>query len=305
MVEKRISDEIFEDIRNIAPHKSCCQKAYLCGLLYNCRRNTDGKGFTAFFRRREEAQRAAEIINTRFFCETDTSLTPSSRGGHKGFGVAFYSKALAKFFNDVDEKKSDSIQELLGFRCPRCEASFMRGVFLSCASVSQPKDGYRLEFSFENDRRSLAVARLLERSVSAAGRTKRGERYILYYRSNVKIADFFYYVEALNAGFMIADVSIERNMRNIANRATNCVTHNISRSVNASKKQIDAVNYIIEKEKTALLDDDLRATAYMRIENPDASLSELAAMHEPPITKSGVNGRLAKIIRIAEELKNQ
>ena len=98
-------------------------------------------------------------------------------------------------------------------------------------------------------------------------------------------------------------MSIERAIRNNENRATNCVTHNISRSVAATQKQLEAVNFLISQQKTALLDDELHITALLRLENDSASLSELAALHDPPITKSGVNGRLNRIIAVAEDVK--
>lgn len=304
MEEKNnLADNIFSEIRSIMPSKSCCQKAHLCGLLYNCRKNLDTKGYTAFFRREQDAIRAAEIINTRFSGGVVAYPTPASRGGHRGFDVPFYSKALSAVFADIDNKRTRNAREAIGFRCDECEANFMRGVFLSCVSTSQPKNGYRLEFSIENNERADAIAALLDESVAAAGRTQRGNKTVLYYRSNVKISDLLYTVGALHTGFEVTDMSIERAIRNNENRATNCVAHNISRSVDATRKQIDAIKFIIEKEKTALLDEELQMTARLRIENDSASLAELAALHEPPITKSGVNGRLKKILVIAEELK--
>ena len=102
----------------------------------------------------------------------------------------------------------------------------------------------------------------------------------------------------------MTNVSIERDIRNNENRATNCVTRNISRSVGATIKQVEAIKYLLENDKIALLGDELEYTARLRIENDSASLSELAALHEPPISKSGLNSRLSKILAIAERHKN-
>ena len=297
--KQTLSENIFAEIREIHPVKSCCQKAHLCGLLFNCRKNVGTKGYTAFFRREQDALRACEIINSRFSVGEDTHPTSSSRGGHRGFDLPFRSKALATVFADIDDKRMGGEEDPIGFRCAECESNFMRGVFLSSASVSQPKNGYRLEFSFENGERADVTARMLSRSVADAGRTERGNKTVLYYRSNIKISYLLHSLGALNTGFDVANISI----RNNENRATNCVTRNISRSVEASRKQVEAVNFLIEKQKMALLDDELQVTARLRIENDSASLAELAAMHNPPITKSGVNGRLSKIVTIADEVK--
>ena len=298
-----VAESIFEEIRGIAPQKSCCQKAHLCGLVYNCRIDADGKTFIAFFRRETDALRAADIINHRFGGRAVPE--DATRGGHKGYEVCFNSKALSMVFCDIDGKRVDNASDAVGFRCPECEASFMRGVFLSSASVIQPKNGYRLEISLENSARADIVSDVLSNTVASVGRTERSGRTVLYYRSNVKISDLLYRLGALSTGFELANISIERAIRNNENRATNCVAHNISRSVGASRKHVDAINYIMEREKMALLDDELQVTARLRVENPSVSLSELAALHNPPITKSGVNSRLTKILLVADELKDK
>ncbi len=47
----------------------------------------------------------------------------------------------------------------------------------------------------------------------------------------------------------------------------------------------------------------MREIAELRLQYPDVSLKELGEMLVPPISKSGVNHRLRKIDRIAEDIK--
>ena len=300
---QRLSDRIAEEIRGIAPAKSCCQKAYLCGLIYNCRPLEIGKGYTAFFKSERDVIKVVEILDSRFFGGERSVIEESARGGHRGFSVPVRSKALMGVFLDIDGEKKKDLESAVGFRCAECKKNFIRGAFLSTAVVSEPKNGYRLEFSMENEQRAYMLSELLSSVVDSPARTQRNGRHILYYRSNVKISDLLYALDVLECGFVVANMSIERAIRNNENRATNCVTHNISRSVEATRKQTEAVNFLMTHQKMALLDDELQVTARLRIENDSVSLSELAALHNPPITKSGVNGRLRKIIKIAEEAK--
>ena len=302
---QRLSDKITDEIRNILPSKSCCQKAHICGLIYNCRTCTEGKGYVAFFRREEDANRARDILDSRFSIGEKTVVENSTRGGHRGFSIDIKSKALTGVFLDIDGEKKRDLESAVGFRCAECKKNFIRGVFLSIAVVSEPRNGYRLELPIENEQRCSMLSELLSTVCDAPAKAQRRERSLLYYRSNVKISDLLYAIDALECGFEIANMSIERAIRNNENRATNCVTHNISRSVEATRKQTEAVSFIIEHQKMALLDDELQVTARLRIENDSASLSELAALHNPPITKSGVNGRLRKIIAVAEEVKKE
>ena len=300
---KGLSRKILEELRAFSPIKSCCQKAYLCGLIYNCRASEESRGYVAFLRREEEAQRVKAIMDKHFSGKEEAVLDTCARGGHKGFSIAIRSKALIGVFLDIDGGKKSDLDSAVGFRCPECKKNFLRGAFLSAAVVSEPKNGYRLEFSIENEQRCNMLSALISSMSGAPAMTQRNGRYILYYRSNVKISDLLYALDLLECGFDVANMSIERAIRNNENRATNCVTHNISRSVAATQKQLEAVNFLISQQKTALLDDELHITALLRLENDSASLSELAALHDPPITKSGVNGRLNRIIAVAEDVK--
>ena len=243
------------------------------------------------------------MLNCGFSSGAPINARSASRGGHRGYEVDFSSKSLVRFFNDVDGTRADGEKIFLGFRCEECAASFIRGVFLSCATVSVPKNGYRLEFSFADGGRADVVEKLLGEEFSEARRTERNGKTVLYYRSYARICDLLYKIGALNGGFDVANLSMIREARSYINRTTNCETRNIERAVEASRKHIDAIKYIVSMDKMALLDDELQLTARLRLENDEISLSELAALHDPPITKSGVNGRLTKILMVAEELR--
>ena len=92
-------------------------------------------------------------------------------------------------------------------------------------------------------------------------------------------------------------------MRNQVNRIVNCETANLEKTVNASVRHVDSIKYIAEKRGLESLPGNLREIAVLRLENPDASLSELGQMLTPALSKSGVNHRLKKIDSIAEDLR--
>ncbi len=298
-----LTNEIVEELylhgRN---NKTCCSKAFVCGLLYGAQQNVDDKGYTASFYREKDASLAESIINSRFSSNEGTKRNTSSRGGHKTYTVGFYSKALCSVLFDMDKSKVDSIAEAVGFRCTECVSQFLCGVFMSSATVSTPKSGYNLEFSILYGRRADLLEQLLFDTIGKAGRAKRGSRIGLYYKCITPIEDLLYLIGAHNASFDIRNFYIKRNIRSDENRATNCVTHNISRSVNSNKRYIDAVNFLKNNNCLDRLTKELLYTAELRLEYDSASLSELAERHEPPISKSGLNGRLKKILSIAEKL---
>ena len=297
------TDQVVSELHTLPLGKSCCQKAFLCGLLFACRMDTESKNYSSFFYREEDARKAAELIDQRFFTGNKTELFASARGGHKGWKISFSSKALANIFRDIDKNK-DGIDKIIGFRCEECRRVFIRGAFISCAAINNPKSGYHLEFSACNEERAKILEEILEACVCAPRKITRQNKIGLYYKSNSNISDLLYYIRASKAGLEVANSFIEKDIRNLENRATNCVTSNILRAVKASRRHIDAINYLISTQNLDVLGDELKYTALLRVENDSVSLSELAHMHEPPISKSGLNGRLAKILYIAEEIKN-
>ena len=131
--------------------------------------------------------------------------------------------------------------------------------------------------------------------------TKRNDVIGLFYRNESSIEDFLTACGCSKSLFKFFEASVEKNLRNDENRATNCVAKNISKSVEATALQISAIESL---KATSTFDDlprEIRQSAILRIEHPDMSLSELALLHTPPISKSGLNHRLAKIIEEAKK----
>ena len=56
----------------------------------------------------------------------------------------------------------------------------------------------------------------------------------------------------------------------------------------------------MERIPTSIFVSDL-AAALAREAEPEASLTELAAMMDPPITKPAMNNRMKKLLKLAEE----
>ena len=103
----------------------------------------------------------------------------------------------------------------------------------------------------------------------------------------------------------LENVRILKDMRNSVNRRVNCETANINKTVTAATKQIEDIQYIKEKSGFSSLAPNLKETAMVRLEYPEASLKELGAMLNPPVGKSGVNHRLRKLSEIAQSLRDR
>ena len=96
---------------------------------------------------------------------------------------------------------------------------------------------------------------------------------------------------------------IVKEMRNSINRKVNCETANITKTVNASSKQIEDIHLIKKSYGFQNLPDNLREAAQVRLEYPDATLKELGQSLSPPVGKSGMNHRLRKLSELADKLR--
>ena len=100
------------------------------------------------------------------------------------------------------------------------------------------------------------------------------------------------------------DIRIVRDMRNSVNRLVNMENANLNKTIDASQRQREAIQIIEETKGLDWLPDKLREMAIFRQANPDMSLKELGEeIPGGPISKSGVNHRLRKLVQIAETLK--
>ena len=96
------------------------------------------------------------------------------------------------------------------------------------------------------------------------------------------------------------DTKIMKSVKNNINRARNCDNANISKTVEASIKQRTAIEFLEKADRLYSLPPELLEVALLRKENPNATLKELCKASKTPISLSGINHRLKKIIEIYE-----
>jgi len=289
--------EITEELVRLPQKKTCCRKALALGFCLAARPAEEG--YVLYLYQESVADLAETLLDRIFHARTERNETV--RAGRRTYVLSFRSAAVSAFLETLDGEGTPSLREAAGFRCPQCEQHFLRGVILTCATVTDPAKGYHMELLLPTKGRADAVASLLTVTLSAPTRVRRGERYGVCYKSNGAIFALLHHAGCAKASFDVTNASIEKEIRNNENRATNCVARNISRSVEASQKQRAAIERLIVTRKIDTLSEELRTTAKLRMENEDASLTELALLHEPPLTKSGLNRRLQKLLEIAED----
>ena len=168
-------------------------------------------------------------------------------------------------------------------------------------SMSDPNREYHLEIVFKKKTKCQEILDILIQYNINAKYIKRRRDNILYLKDGEDISSFLAFIGASASVLRFEEIRVVRDMRNLVNRKVNCETANLSKTVNAALEQINAIQILKQKDKFKDLDDNLKEIAVLRIENPELGLEALGKMLENPISKSGANHRLKKIIQIANE----
>lgn len=180
---------------------------------------------------------------------------------------------------------------------------FLRGVFLACGMVSVQKAGYHLELSVRDAKKCEQLYNLIHEQGMKINRSVRRGIPFLYSKDSENIADFLTFIGAMSGSMEIMNIKIYKEFRSNINRVVNCEAANIGKTVTAAAKQIEDIRLIMESGEYDKLSSELKEIASLRIDNPDISLNDLGKLLDPPISRSGVNHRLERLKRIAEELR--
>jgi len=220
--------------------------------------------------------------------------------GKKSYAISI-SKFLAEksgvFFSDDGEIALD--EDI--YESDNAKRAFLRGAFIISGTITRPSKGYSCELVTYNENMAYLASEILE-SFSITGHTvKRNNYYVTYLKDKNSVTDFLNIIGAHKLMLDLMVTQIEKDINNRANRALNCKTANMDRTISASAFQYKAILKIKEMPQWESLDDVTKQIAVLRLENFDISLSEIGERMNPKMTKSSVNRRMKKLIELAEE----
>lgn len=278
----------------------CCKRSFAYGfLLY-------GKSFTA--RSVSCATDYAEVMQAfeRTIAETSGVKTTVTRLRSGKYVLKIPAvedrKRIIEYFDHAVNSISLRINRGV-FEDDECYGSFLRGVFLSCGSIANPDKNYHLEFVIPFHNLSLDLLKILTDFGLKAKLILRKYSYVVYLKDSESIEDLLTLMGAVNSSLELMGIKIQKDVRNKINRQMNFESANMSRSIEAGLAQVKAIEIIEKKQGLDSLSDELKEVAILRRENPDMSLKQLGENLTVPISRSGVNHRLMKIIEIADKYR--
>ena len=221
---------------------------------------------------------------SKFIYTTNISLTSE-------FILEFYSKYKKTL------SKNNHDNEFL--------SSFLRGIFLSCGNINDPQSGYHLELNLPTETLSREILNFLNSVKTCdfkAKFLKRRKNFIVYLKDSECIIDFLVFIGAKKYAMELMQIKMIKEVRNNVNRTTNFETANLNKITNSSSNQIQAIKKIKSTVGLTYLPDKLYTVAKIRLKHPYISLKEFSKLCGESISKSGINHRLKKIIKIADEL---
>ena len=298
--EITFSEKVKMEFIKEIPGKTCCRKALAYGILFDA--EVSGNTISIDTPHSEIAEFCCALFKRQF--AKDALVSVVSKAGKKYYRVSFEAKAMAPKIAALSGDTADFL-EYVGIKCETCKQSFMRGIFISRGTLTVSPGNNHLEYRIVHVERAQHLVSLLTALKIAPKTVKRGKAIGIYYKSADKIEDSLKLLHSVSAIYKVVNLGIERAFSSDANRGANCEAFNIARAVESAQRQLHAIEFIKRSGAYESLSDELKAIIDLRLENHEATLSELAAMLDPPLTKSALNNRIGKIMRLAETISKK
>lgn len=290
-----------DEICEVKTDRKCCAVAESYGVLLFCH-SFAPTGIRITTASAEFALRLPKLFKKAFGITFDV-LPSAETEGKRSLLIKDPAK-IEQIFRSFDLEAASSVSHHINFgvieeEC--CRASFVRGAFLAGGTVTDPEKRYHLELSTGHH----SVARetytvLLEMGFSPKESSRAGNS-LIYFKQSEAIADFLTTVGASTAAMNVMTAKVEKEMRNTITRQINCDSANADKTVAAAQQQLRAIKAYVAKYGLDSLPEALKDAALLRITNPEASLSDLARLSYPEVSKSCLSHRLRKITELAEK----
>ncbi|MCL1975662.1 MAG: DNA-binding protein WhiA [Firmicutes bacterium] len=306
------ASKVKEDLARLTSNKSCCRKAELAAF-WRTSGNVHFKDDIVFLALRTENTAVARrvfLLTKESGLTTQLSLERKAKLKKKSMLSLRVSPQpeLIAFTNSLGI--TDEAGRWLSFNehftaqltdndC--CKRAYLRGAYLATGYINRPEGDYHLEFCLQEYILALFLQKLLA-SFSINGKVIRRKGLIVLYLKEAEQISLLLNIMGSHRSLLeFESLRVDKELRNQVNRLVNCDKANVNKTVTASLNQIECLRLIEEKTGFNALTPSLKEVALLRLQYPEASLSELSDLSG--LGRSAINHRLRRLVEIADEIK--
>ena len=286
-----------------AVQRLCCARAECYGVLLYC--NTFSMQEVRIITENPEfAARLPRLFHRAFGVKFDRQPSDEAPGSKLIFQITDPDK-LRRVLDTLGYDPRQSLVLHVNFALLEddcCRTAFLRGAFLAGGSVTDPEKRYHLELSTSHIQASREVSALLQEMGFLPRSVMRSGSAVIYFKQSEHIEDLLTTLGAPVAATEIMTAKVDKEIRNGANRAMNCDMANVNKTLDAVAAQQEAIEKLEKSGQMEKLPEKIQETARLRMQNPELPLAQLAALFDPPISKSCLNHRIRKIMEEARKL---
>ena len=279
-------------------NRKCCAQAEAYGVLLYCSLSTPTE-VRITTESPEFAQRLPQLFQKAFQVRFDR--LPAEGAGKRIFSITDRDK-LSALWAVYGHDPAEDLAHHINFAVleeDHCRAAFLRGTFLAGGSVTDPTKRYHLELATSHRSVSRELHALLLEMGFSPKESSRKSNAITYFKQSNAIEDFLTAMGAPLAAMELMNAKAEKDLRGSINRRVNCDAANLDKAVDAAQGQIEAIYKLEERGMLADLPDKLKEAVDLRMAHPELTLSQLAELCDPPVSKSAFNHRLRKLMELS------
>lgn len=296
------SSDVKQELCKLNISRRCCAQAEAYGVLLFC--NTFHSRQVRIITESPWLKERLPVLFRKAFHVTFDVLPQEGEG--KGSFLIEDPEKLGIIFEAYGLEKNSSVSAHVNFANleeEHCRTAFLRGAFLAGGSVTDPLKSYHLELATSHFHVGREVPALMQEAGFLPKTTTRKGNYITYFKQSEHIEDFLTAIGAPISAMDMMTAKLERDLRGSVNRRVNCDAANLDKLVAAAQHQIEAIHKLEEHGLLASQPAKIQEAAKLRTENPELTLSQLAVLCDPPVTKSAFNHRLRKLVELAENIE--
>lgn len=252
------------------------------------------------------------LIYTEFNIRPRITIRIQKRFRTKQIYILAIKKDLDSVLKKCNMRIKDNtlINDLIDLKTIEEKKLYLKGTFLACGSISDPKtSGYHMEFVFNSKKSSDFISNIFHEFNVNSKVIKRSSKYMVYIKVAEEISDALKYFEVNKALFYFEDIRTTKEQINMVNRLNNCEQANQDKTIKTGIEQLKNIEYLKENDLLSLLDDKTIMIMNYREKYPELSYQELSEVITletgSKISKSGINHHFIKMRELIERHKNK